>query len=360
MADKETNTTKLNKAMMKGKIEKYGITKRTAYSSASILACIALIVIMSIVQATFDITKLKTVEYWVNLLISIAICIFGMIAGRQIGDDTYRNNPTGQYRMSLNRYSEIMKKLMDLKLYAYIDEWLEIFRRKKLQSKIEMTLLDAGIQQKEVLDLDMTELHNLSKPFKKDWSNTEYRAKYFDDKSETSVTYFKSCTTEQIRVIQACKAGKVKVSRLYRSFFVNAFNQAEKDMWESSAHAGKKKGMYMGNSYIYKIITLISISMLLSGLTPVITDDVSQATLWLTMISRMFTLITSIVWGAYTGINIVKIDMAYLDFKVDTMSLLIEEYNEGIYKPRSVEQQAREEYDNAQKKTMALAVVHDE
>ena len=95
------NGNKVNEAMLKNKLEKYGVTKKSIYSIASVLAITILIIILSIFQAGFDSQFWKDIDYWINLAILIAISVFGMMTGEQIGDDTSRNNPEGRFRKSL-------------------------------------------------------------------------------------------------------------------------------------------------------------------------------------------------------------------------------------------------------------------
>lgn len=364
MAEKENNQNKINKSFINGKMEKYGITRKTIYSSLSIVACTAIIIVLSITQAYFDPSKLKEVSYWVDLMIQISLCIFGMIAGKQAGDDIAKNTPDGRYRVSLNSYSIVLKAVKDLGLYAYISDWLELYRERKLKEKIKMTLNDNGIKQLEVLDLDFKDLDKLLEPgFRKNWDNTPYRAKYWVEKEEKSYTDFVSYTKEQIEVIKFIKQGGVKVSYLPSTFFVSAFLESEKDEWESSAKASKKKGLYVGLNYAYKVLGMAMFSILLTGLQVMINseDPTATASMWLTMISRIGTLFMSYIWGTFVGMNLVKIDNEYLDFKISILSLYIEEFKNGSYKIMTVEEKAKKAHEDREKKYQGtIAIVEGE
>lgn len=355
---------KVNKAFVEGRMEKYGITRKTIYSSVSIIACIALIVVFSLTQAYFDPSKLKTLDYWVSLAIQIAICIFGMIAGKQSGDDISRNKKGGRYRMSLGAYTEIIKLIKDMGLYSYIGDWLEDYRQRKLQDKIRMVLGDNGIRQPEVLDLNFSDLPNLKKGgWQKNWENTPYKLKYWKEKEERSYTNFLEYTDHQIEIIKAIKEGKVRVSRLPSTFFVNAFSETERDEWESSARAAKKKGLYLGANYIYKIVSMAIFSVLLTGLEVLTTDSgdaAETARMWLTIVSRISTLIMSYIWGAIVGFNMVKIDNEYLDFKISTMTTMTEEFKNGTYKKMSAQEMADAAYEKRQKMSNELAIIEGE
>lgn len=334
---------KAEKAFIDNKLKRFGATKKTFYSLMSLIVCLLLIVVLSITQASFNKDAIYTVDFWLDFIILAGLCIFGMITGQSMGDDISRNNPSGVFRNTLNKLLGTFKKLDGLSLFAFFDDWLEIYRQKKIASKIRATLRDNGINQLEVLDLDITEINSLALgPYKKDWKNTQFEGKYPND-----TTYFLTYTNEQIKVIKYCLEGKVKVSRLHRGFFVDAVNQSEKDMWESAAKSSKKKTSYLGTSYFYKIMTLLIMCIIAAGLTPGMNEDATSAQIWLSLIKRVFSVTMAFVWGIYIGMEIVKIDVLYLNFKIDILNLYYEEYNLKIYQPKSIEEVAKEQYDNA-------------
>lgn len=339
------NGNKVNEAMLKNKLEKYGVTKKSIYSIASVLAITILIIILSIFQAGFDSQFWKDIDYWINLAILIAISVFGMMTGEQIGDDTSRNNPEGRFRKSLFKYSTQFERIDSKKLFSYFEDWLELYREKRLYRKIRTTLKDNGVHQMEVLDLDLLELNNLKKFWVKDWTGTNHYDKYFNEDKCESITYFMSYTDEQIEVIKQCLRGEIKISKLSTHFFTDALNAYEKDMWESAAHSAHKKNSYLTVNTTYRLVALIMFSFVVSGIQPALNEDLQLGSILLNLGNRIFTMITSIVWGAYIGMELVKIDNAYLDFKTSILSLYEEEYDKGDFAPKSLEQVARESYE---------------
>ena len=218
----ENKENKVSKAVIENKLNKYGATKKTMYSLLGMAVCMMLIIVLSITQAGFDINSVKTMSFWIEFVILTGLCIYGMLSGQQTGDDVARNNPKGAFRSSLKKFTQVFDSIDVLMLFAYFDEWLDFYRERKIRKKTESILKDNGIHQMEVLNLDISELEKLKAPFKKEWGNGK-------------VTYFLTYTDEQLEVIRFCISGKVKVSKLPRTFFVNAFYNSEKDMWESAA-----------------------------------------------------------------------------------------------------------------------------
>ena len=340
------NEDKINEAINKTKLGRVGMTKKSLYSVLSVLACVVLIFAVSIAHVGFDNEFYKNIDYWVNLALLAGISIFGMFTGEQIGDDISRNNPSGRFRKSLSKYAQKHKQIDDKKLFSFFEDWLEDYRERKLKNKIKDTLKDNGILQLEVLDLDQLELENLKKGWRKNWEGTDKFDKYYNPKTKESVTYFLSYSEEQIAVIKQCLQGYVKVSKLPSSFFTDALNAYEKDMWESSAHANQKKNAYLSINTTYKLFGLIAFSFVISGLQPSAQEDITFASVLLSLGSKLFTLLTSLVWGLYIGIEMVKIDTSYLDYKINVLSLYEEEYDLKMFIPKTIEEKAREAYFN--------------
>lgn len=341
------------------KLAKYGVTKKSIYSLLSVIFCLVLIITLSFTGAKFDLKALEDPTYWVGVAINSGLCIYGMITGQQIGDDLSRNNPKGQFRLSLNRYSAAFKNVDEGEVSSHFEEWLESYRERKLKRKIRRYLKDNGIHQLEVLDLSYSELHELENPWKKDWAETEHRDKYFNEKTKESITYFRAYTPYQIGIIEQCLRGEIKVSQLPESFFMNAFNQNEKDTWESASNSSKKKNWYIGWSYVYKLAGLFVLTTIFSGLGRDPYETVNLSNTLIQLASRVFTVFTAVVWGIYIGMELVKIDIVYIDFKSDILNLCAKEFKNGEYKPESIEEKAKKEYEKYEKEKPKTEIVMD-
>lgn len=352
--DKEN---KVEKSIEKGKLSKYKLTRKSWYSLASIFVAFLLIVVLSLTSAVYDPKKLTTVAYWVNVALSSAICIFGMISGQKIGDDMSRNDDLGQFRRSLKKYSESYENIEKKSILNYFEDWLDLYRQKRIKKKIARTLRDASVYQLEVLDLDLNELSNLKTPYRKDWTDTYFYDKYYKEKTGKSETIFLSYTDEQIEVIRECKTGHVTLSPLPASFFLDALSTSEKDMWESSAHAGQKKNAYMASGYAYRILSLVAVSMVFAGLGPDLYDEYNAASIAINLISRIFSLVTAVVWGMYLGIQLVKIDVSYVEFKISILTLYYDEFVNQEYVPESIEERAKKEYEEYEKNKPIVDIV---
>lgn len=349
--------SKVEKAVKKGNLSSYGFTRKTGYSFLAIFGCLVLILVLSITQARFEKDAFLDLQYWVNFAIVSAITIFGMITGQQMGDDVSKNNPSGNFRKTLNRYSDIYEKINEKKLFAFFEDWLEDFRQRKIVKKIQEYLKDNGVHQFEVLDLDLLELNNLKSAFKKDWKETKHYEKYFDKKTNESVTYFLSYTEEQIECIKNVFLGKIKVSKLPKSFFMDALNRFSKDMWESASKSNRKKSMFLSLNYFYKIFGLLAMSLITTGLVGDFRGGISKSTIAIMMMSRAFTLTMAVIWGFYIGSELTKIDTSYMIFKVNVLSQYNEEIELNVYSPISIEEKAKKMYEESVKENEQEAIL---
>ena len=330
----------------KGKLEfleKHGITRKSLYSFFSIAICVILVVVLSLTKATFNPEFYKDLNYWIDLGIQVALCIFGITTGIQVGDDINRNNPKGRFRLVLGNYVVIYTYIDSKKLFSFFDDWLEHYREVKQKKKIITCLKENGIHQLEVLDLNFEELDKLKQPYKKEWKNTSFFEKYLKKANQQSITYFMTYTEEQISVIKSCKAGQIKVSKLSSSFFMDSINKYQTDMWESAAHSHQKKSLYVSLNTIYRIVGLTAFSFIACGLEPLQGDSGPQVIL--SLATRLFCLATAIIWGIYTGMELVKIDISYLEYKTQMLTQYRDEMELGVFKPVSIEQKALEEYE---------------
>lgn len=340
-AKKEEKKEREVRKLIDAKIEEYGMTKKTLYSVFGIMGCLLLTIVMSITGMGFNPAVFMTWNYWVGMIIQFGIAIFSMITGQQIGDDTQRNRPDGQYRKELGYYRTQYNRIDANGIFEYFEAWLETYKERKLQKKIIDTLRDFGIAQVEVLDLDFNDLPELVRPFSKDWSETPFYEKYYNPKTEKSETKFLSLTKDQIDAVTKIKQGYVKIPSVSSSYFMNALKGTSVDEWERAAKADKKKGGQLANGYTYRIFMMLILSLASNGIiTSPYADGGAVA---LNIATRIFVLVTSVIWGIFLGFKSVELDMTFLAYKTYIIKMYADEYANGKFKPETIEEKAERE-----------------
>lgn len=335
---KEEKIRKNVKEILDEKMDSYGVTKKTLYSLLGIFGCLVLTVVMSITGMGFDKTIFLSLNYWTGMVIQFGIAIFSMITGRQIGDDTQRNKPDGQYRKELGFYRTEYKRIDEKNEIDYFEGWLESYKDRKLDEKIRTTVKEFGIKQIEVLDLDLTELKELSHPYKKDWNGTPFYEKYYDPKKGKSETTFQSLSKEQIEAVRQIKKGAITVADVSSSYFMNALKGTSVDEWERAARSDKKKGTKVAVGYAYRIFGMLVLSVIANGIFPQPYEK--QGAVALNIAMRIFVLVTSAVWGIYLGFKVVEMDMVFLAYKTHVIKMFRNELESGEYRPLTIEEQA--------------------
>lgn len=346
-ARKEEKRREALKQLIDGKMEEYGVTKKTLYSAMGIFGCLFLTVAMSITGMGFDPAVFLTWNYWTRMIIQFAISIFAMITGRQIGDDTQRNKPGCQYRRELSKYSAQYARIDSGGMFDHFEAWLDTYRERKLHKKVVETLRDFGIKQNEVLDLDLQDLPHLSHPYVKDWTDTPYFEKYLDRKTGESKTRFKSLTETQIDALRKIHEGYVRVPAVSSSYFMNALKGTSVDEWERASKADRKKGAQLASGYTYRIIVMLVLSLAANGINPSPYQDNNAVALNIAM--RIFVLITSVIWGIYLGFKAVELDIVFLAYKTYIVKLYGDEYESGKFKPESIQEEIDREFEEYEK-----------
>lgn len=356
-AKKEEKKEREVRKLIDAKIEEYGMTKKTLYSVFGIMGCLLLTIVMSITGMGFNPAVFMTWNYWVGMIIQFGIAIFSMITGQQIGDDTQRNRPDGQYRKELGYYRTQYNRIDTNGIFEYFEAWLETYKERKLQKKIIDTLRDFGIAQVEVLDLDFNDLPELVRPFCKDWTETPFYEKYYNPKTEKSETKFLSLTKDQIDAVTKIKQGYIKIPSVSSSYFMNALKGTSVDEWERAAKADKKKGGQLANGYTYRIFMMLILSLASNGImTSPYADNGAVA---LNIATRIFVLVTSVIWGIFLGFKSVELDMTFLAYKTYIIKMYADEYANGKFKPETIEEKAERElreYEEQAKKKESEAI----
>ena len=337
--NKEERKNKSVKEIIDGKMDAYGMTRRSVYSILGILGCLTLTLVWSIVGTNFDPAVFLTWNYWISLIIQFAIAIFSMITGRQIGDDMSRNRPDGQFRRELAGYERERTKIDSIGMFEYFETWLEIYRAKKVMNKTKETLREFGIKQDEVLDLDLHDIPQLRKPFKKSWVGTPFEGKYENDE-----TIFMSLDDEQIEAIMQIRKGAVKVPYVSSSYFMNALKETSVDEWNRAAKADKKKGLRLASGYSYRIAIMLAVSVALNGIVPAPYENAVAATVAMNVVQRVFTLISSSLWGYYLGTKVVDMDIVFLAYKSLILKTYTSECESKTFVPETIKEKAEREY----------------
>ena len=350
---------KLINAELKGELLSYGKSLKVQLVLSTILFVIAIVIAMAFVMPFLN--PEKPID-WANLFILIALIIYGLVVGRLEGYDWSITRKNGLYRYTLKQYDEVYNAIEPIRcfLIQYCD-FLFVRKRKEYYHKI---LINWGIDDERVLDLSTDELHELiGKHYRKSWLGDEkyppsrHAYKYREGdlgkggKNEPYISYFDPYTEEQVKVIKGCITGYFKLEKLPASYFEIPEYNRTKDAYINAQNSGKQKNKITVTTFISRILTLLVFSIVLSTIDFTVYEQGSMADIMGVIIdtfTRIFTLISGLMFGFYTGCEVAKIDQYYLSFKVETLRVFKQEYEKGIFNPMNKAEQRIKEYEEEQ------------
>lgn len=352
------NTEKIKKTELKSDFKAFAKNMKVQMLMTTLFFVLGLVIIMAFAQPIFN----KDGINFSSLAILVMLCIYGMVAGRMEGIEWSLKREHGLYRYCMNKFDNALNKIKDIK--HYFAQYCDYLYIKKRKTKILKILSNYGIDDERVLDLDCSELHELiGKTYKKNWLGDEthkpsrHAEKYKNgDCGEEYVSYFDSYNEEQVEVIRACITGYFEVSKLSESYFLNPELSKSQDAYFGATTSEKQKNkvsMWMMTS---RIIMLILSAVLLSSLAWEVYQSTGENDMAVVVQrlmdtgSRIFILVTSIIWGFMIGTEIVKIDTYYVSYRVDVLETFRLEYDQKIFVPKDLKQELKERYNQEEKR----------
>ena len=273
--------------------------------------CLSIAFVLTIVLSfgvSFFFRPINDTTFWGNLLLALALCIYTLYFGISESVNYYHKKDGGRYQCAVNDFKNV--RTLNAERDVEFSQWLEKYYEKNKKDYYKSILSVHGNINPLVLDLDLNELDNLQKPYKKCWKGTE-----FEDREDT---YFRSLTEEQIDAVKDILKGKVKVERLPDDFF-KTFNGKilVSEYLEQSKQVRKNNWRYIG-LIGFRIIMLIIISVMFAvfGVTISKAGD-SQEVLnrVINTISRIWQMVSGFAYGYSLGRIMVMNSCAQIEYK---------------------------------------------
>lgn len=348
----EQDSKKVSKAELKGDIGKLARERKFQTIMGTLVFVIGLIIVMAFAQPILTQNGVN----WSKLSILIVLTIYGLIVGRWEGMDRALKRTNGLYQRTLREFNKSYEEILPYR--AFFNQWVDDLYIKKRRARLLKILSNWGIEDERVLDLATDELKELvGKHYKKEWlgndkyppSRFAYKYEKGDIEGEPYVSYFEPYTEKQVEIIKGCLEGYFQVDKLSSNYFLISYSTTTKDAYYNASTSGKQKNSITVVSFASKILTLIIFSVLLASIGFEVYENMGDTVQIVQAIydtfSRIFTLFTSIVFGFYTGNDVVKIDRYYLSFKVETLKDYREEIEKGIFKPIDKNLERKQEHE---------------
>jgi hypothetical protein len=288
--------------------------------------------------ARFYVHAITDTSFWSDLALSFILCVYCLYFGIPEAKNFYQKLIGGKYQNALKEFKLVRQETR--KRDFEFGQWLTKLYQDEKDAYFHEILSVAGITNKQVLDLQITELNELKKPYLKTWENTEFEGR--------EPTFFRAMTRHQISIIRAVMKGDISFSRIPDSFFKTAGNKIVTSEYKQKANSSKESltyGFLIANRVVMVFVfafatTIIGIrfaeiketttsTVLPDGTVVEETISVGSQVLanLVDTISRYWTMISSFVYGFSLGRLMVTKDTDKLEYKTDTSYSFLNDTN---------------------------------
>ena len=305
------------------------LNRKTFLTGISVLFAIIIIIITSVLNAGLNPDNWNSAEFLSNLIITIAIGIFGVISGQGMGDNYFRTNEKGLFVSTYNSYNTMRTKI-NVHIDKFEDWNKRLYAKEYYQKCVRYLKNNYGIKQAElILELDKNQVLLLEQP------------RFFE--TSKGKTAFNSLTKEQIKAARKVLTGKIKMKYVHDSYFLNAYSKNKtQSMYEIASEQSKKQRQKYLSLMFYRVMVIIVFGFIMSGLVIDTQDSGGFNQAMINLISRLFTLFTSLAFGTLVASDLIKDECIYLDYKTTMLERFLIDVETNKFTAKSEEEKAIE------------------
>lgn len=312
---------------MKEKFRK-GVNKKVALGSLAVILLAVFVAIASFNPFSIDPSRWQTMEFLSDEIIVVAITVFSMVCFIFIACAANAADPKSEIALSKVRFAEAMKQVQDTRKFRC---WChDVLEKNDLKDAKKRELLRLGIEDFEVLNLEICDIKSLNEP-----KNINGR-------------YYKSMTDKQIEGVIRLREKPPIAKFVDPNYYLTTKSYgSNKTISEQAGKEGGKKTALMSYSIVSKALVTVLVAVVLSSFVADVASGVGQAQAWGKFIQRMFSLCTSSFMGYVVGCQSNDIDAYYIGLRVEVITQFA---NDRSYVPISLQEEAKREFDEAQSK----------
>lgn len=337
----------MSKEKIKGVYKEYFNDRKTIMTIFCLSIVFILVILMSF-GINFVFNPSIDNKWWSDLAITFSLCVYCLYFGIPEARELYKKKKDGRYQRTKFAFIEARGKVSE-KDEAF-SQWLEVYYQKnKLDYFYSLLSLHGNIN-KQVLDLDYNELDNLLHPYKKNWDNTEFKGR--ED------TYFRTLTQEQVDMIKAIFKGKVVVEKIPDDFFKTLDGSVISSEYVEQSRRTRKETRQYTMLIIYRVLAVFVFALVFSIFGMQMSSEELTAAVILqrviSTLSRLWTMISSFTYGFAVGKIMTMNEARKLEYKTRVNT---EFFNDKDFKPLSLEEVAKKEYEDYEKKVIVPEVL---
>lgn len=334
---------------MKSFYKEYLSDKKTIFTIFCLTIAFVIVILISF-GVNLVLRPLNSKEFLSDLAISFALCIYCLYFGIPEGKNLYQKKENGRYKNALLKFERV-RELVGKKDNEF-NQWLSKYYEENKKDYLLSILTLHGNINPQVLDLDFYELEKLEHPYKKSWENTEFKGR--------KDTYFRSLSKEQIDLIKDIFKGKIKVEKIPNDFFKTINGKIILSEYLEQSRATKKNTLSYALLIFYRIIMVFAFAFLISifgfQIANYSGDNLTQEVVSRTiqMLSRVWTMLSSFVYGFAVGKIMVMRESKLLEYKSRVNELFL---NDNDFKALNEEELAKKEYEDYEKNKVKVEVI---
>lgn len=317
--------------------KEYLSDKKTVMTLFSLTIAFVLVILLSF-GTNFFFRDLDD-SFFTDLMISFALCVYCLYFGIPEGKNLYQKKSNGKYLNAIHLFEDARKE--SIKRDFEFNQRLEQYYQKNKRDYFLSILSLHGNINPYALDLDYLELDNLKRPYKKEWKDTEFEGR--------PTTYFRTMTDKQIEILKEIYNGNIKVERIPDDFFKTLNGKILISEYIEQMRDRKKHWMQLAMLIVGRIIMVFAFAFVFSsfGMELSQTEDWSERFNQIfTLLSRLWTMLSSFVYGFSLGKFIVMKDANVLEYKARVNT---EFNNDTRFVYQSEDELAKKEYDKYEK-----------
>lgn len=311
------------------------IAKETLFVAASLICTCLIVAFTSFINAGLDIEKMMSAQNLPDVILNAAITIFCTIAAvpSGIAATKQRHNPDGtpgKYLQDFAAYNVIRQKI-EPKRIAFSQWHKEQHLKEQHQKCVEFLLSKGVLQAEDILKLSKEQVMKLTTP------------QCF--KINSKELYFKSLTDDQIKACLKVFKGSIIVHKLPDFYFLYYDGNSAKTFYDQAYYESKDERRTLIVKLVSKISLGFVITCIFTGLVITASEDLSNTEYIIraiiTTLSRVFSAVSSTLWGWLLGQEMVYKQCYYLNGRTQFLELFD---NDVSFVPKNLQEQAKSDY----------------
>lgn len=311
---------------------------------------LVLVIVISIVDAGLDPTKLDFYTWLGKSLILVGIMVYGLLMGESIGSDSQTQNPNGLYQKNLHDYNALNKELEPLLIY-FSQFYFWFVKREIRKKKIDFLRdnnVDIDYADKIVDFINKNNVHQLS-----------FESGYLIEEIDFVIP---QQTETQLAAIKEVIEGKIKIKEPKETYYLNAFSSSKsKSVLDTPESIDAQIKFNKAVNRAFKIISSLAISILWGMITVNEfmggDDPNAQAQAWSNLVARVVALFTSFISGWGSAAIDTKLRARKLKDKYNMLTTFKSAYDKNEFEIVDKQAVARAKYDETKKREAEIEII---